>query len=219
VIVDCVADLHGFYPNLQGGDLLIIAGDLTKRDSDEQQRDFIFWLASIQCSVKDYKKIIYIAGNHDNFFYDKDRHGSLKTPHDWGIEYLCDSGTEFDGLKIWGSPWTPIFDGVNPKCKAFMEKESCLDEKFSLIPENLDILITHGPMRHMLDNNMDGHACGSSSLRKHIDRTKPRYHVFGHIHENGGNELMYNRTKTWCLNCSHVNERYEPVNGYIRVII
>ena len=218
ITVDCIADLHGHYPKLPGGDLLIVAGDLTGRDTNEQQRDFIFWLAGPRGM---YKKIVYIAGNHDNFFYDKTRHGVLKTPPEWNIEYLCDSGTEFKGLKIWGTPWTPWFDGVNPKCKAFMLSEGKLDRKFSLIPEGIDILITHGPMHHILDTNEDGYACGSSSLRKHIDRVKPRFHIFGHIHEQGGNQLMYKHSgsNTWCVNCSYVNERYNPVNSYVRIEI
>jgi hypothetical protein len=32
MIIDCIADLHGHYPKLDGGDLLIICGDLTARD-------------------------------------------------------------------------------------------------------------------------------------------------------------------------------------------
>lgn len=32
MIIDCISDLHGQYPQLEGGDLLIVAGDLTARD-------------------------------------------------------------------------------------------------------------------------------------------------------------------------------------------
>lgn len=38
MIIDCIADLHSHYPKLDGGDLLIVAGDLTDRDSLEHVR-------------------------------------------------------------------------------------------------------------------------------------------------------------------------------------
>ena len=36
MIIDCISDLHGFYPKLEGSDLLIIAGDLTARDTKDE---------------------------------------------------------------------------------------------------------------------------------------------------------------------------------------
>jgi hypothetical protein len=33
VIIDCISDLHGNEPKLPGGDILIIAGDMTARDA------------------------------------------------------------------------------------------------------------------------------------------------------------------------------------------
>ena len=38
MIIDCISDLHGFFPKLEGGDLLIIAGDLTARDKPEESK-------------------------------------------------------------------------------------------------------------------------------------------------------------------------------------
>lgn len=61
MIVDCISDLHGFYPELEGGHLLIVAGDLTANDTLEQHLKFIKWCVSLP-----YSKIIFIAGNHDN---------------------------------------------------------------------------------------------------------------------------------------------------------
>ena len=61
MIIDCLADLHGHYPETEGGDLLIIAGDLTANDTLEQQLKFYIWLHR-----QKYKHYIFIAGNHDN---------------------------------------------------------------------------------------------------------------------------------------------------------
>ncbi len=63
MIIDCIADLHGFYPSdLPGGDLLIIAGDLTATDTQKQHLEFVDWLYK-----QKYEKKVWIAGNHDNF--------------------------------------------------------------------------------------------------------------------------------------------------------
>jgi len=230
MIIDCIADLHGYEPELPGGDLLILAGDYTAAGKLTEWGNFFHWL-----NKQPYQKKILIAGNHDNLFESgfpknqkeaddlKDVIDFLDTDVDF--EYLCDSGTEVvtdsNRLKIWGTPWTPWFHGVNPKCKSFMKSESYIEKKFSLIPNNIDILITHGPMLHILDNNIDGYACGSKSLKDAIDRAKPRFHVFGHIHEQGNNQIMYNGTgsNTWCVNCSYVNEKYKPVYNYMRLEI
>jgi Icc-related predicted phosphoesterase len=227
MIIDCISDLHGFYPKLEGGDLLIVAGDLTAKDSDIEHLDFIEWIGLDQKFGNKYKKIIYIAGNHDNFLYDKNRYGEIKTPLEWNIEYLCDSGTEFKGLKIWGSPWTKTFPGMNKNCKAFTcDKEEELGSKFSLIPHDVDILITHNPPYGILDqvsrhtNVNDGpkiEHVGSKSLREIIFKIKPKLAVFGHIHEWGGKSI--NTTATIMVNASHVNEFYEPINKPVRIIL
>ncbi len=232
MIIDCIADLHGNMPTLTGGDLLILAGDYTARDTIPQWVSFFQWLKR-----QDYRKKVVVAGNHDGFLmkaYPKckeeaDRLAEVQSFLDaqdmegWeDFEYLCDSGIEFEGLKIWGTPWTPLFDGVNPACKSFMaDDEFFLDQKFDLIPEGIDVLITHGPMLHILDANIDGYSCGSAALRRHMDRVKPRFHVFGHIHEQGGQALKYKHAgpNSLCMNCSYVNERYQPVNDCIRIEI
>lgn len=41
--ITCVSDLHGHFPELQGGDLLIVAGDLTKSETLEEYCDFMEW--------------------------------------------------------------------------------------------------------------------------------------------------------------------------------
>lgn len=225
-MIDCIADLHGFEPKLPGGDLLILAGDYTDQGKLTEWGRFFYWLKQQQ-----YDKKVLIAGNHDNLFetgFPKNHKQAeqLKEVIEFldiseDFEYLCDSGTEYEGLKIWGTPWTPWFHGVNPKCKSFMDSETYLEKRFRLIPERLDILITHGPMRHILDQNIDGYACGSPSLRKNIDRVQPRFHVFGHIHEQGGNQLMYKHhgPNTWCVNCSYVDEKYVNIHSSIRLDI
>lgn len=222
MIIDCISDLHGHYPDLEGGDLLIVAGDLTARDRPEEYFEFSFWL-----SKQDYKRMIIIGGNHDNGI--ASRHSMWKNMLPLKAHYLCDSGTEFEGLKIWGSPWTKTFPDMNPLCKAFTaDTEEELSEKFEKIPHDVDILITHSPPHTILDsvrNDMTGKTelVGSKYLYGWFTYcARPKLHVFGHIHEGYGIKKQFtagdDRMVTF-INASHVNERYEPVNKPIRVIL
>lgn len=220
MIIDCIADLHGHYPELEGGDLLIVAGDLTARDTEYQHDDFFIWLNN-----QSYKKKIFIGGNHDNYLQ-KNNEKFIKTLEKSDLEYLCDSGTEFEGLKIWGSPWSLWFKGISPKCTAFTGDEYDLETKFMLIPHGTDILVTHTPPYGILDSvthsfKTGSHTfnAGSKMLSLHNRRVRPRLNVFGHIHEG------YGKTKIWyskstgveLVNASHVDVNYRPVNKPVRI--
>lgn len=223
--ITAISDLHGHYPQLEGGDLLIVAGDLTASDTQEEYKKFLCWANS-----QSYKKVIFIAGNHDNYLVgDFSCMGKM--------EYLCDSGTQFEyeepfrnlfddndesfvyrkKLKIWGSPWTKTFPGMNPQCMAFtVDTEEELAEKWKLIPDDIEILVTHGPPYGILDTNESGENCGSISLRKHIENIMPEMVIFGHIHENCG---KYVKEKgILYINGSIVDERYRVANSGRRVM-
>ncbi len=211
MIIDAISDLHGYYPKLDGGDLLIVAGDLTARDTIYEHADFQGWL-----NIQKYKKKIFISGNHDN---------NIDKNFQWdeSISYLCDSGTEFEGLKIWGSPWSLWFPRINPKCTAFTGNESDLYASYEKIPHDTDILITHGPAYSILDETKDNRHVGSKGLYgwlKYVGRS--RLHVFGHIHESYGQDEVFctqNEKMMLSVNCSVVNENYEHVNEPIRIIL
>ena len=144
------------------------------------------------------------------------------------MTYLCDSECNFisqkGSFKIWGSPWSLAFEGINPHCKAFtVDTEEELDDKFSFIPDDTDILITHIPPWGIMDCTEDGRNVGSFSLHKHgSQRVRPILNVWGHIHESYGYLEMKNvfeNINYRFVNASHVNERYQPVNKPIRVIL
>jgi Icc-related predicted phosphoesterase len=218
MIIDCIGCLHGAKPELEGGDLLIVTGDLTARDSYEQYFDFFKWIANTR-----YKKRIVIAGNHDNLAETQE----ILTIPNADFDYLCDSGTEFEGLKIWGSPWTASFKGINPKCCAFTMPFGCdteehLMDQWKLIPNDTDILITHSPSFGNYDwiKNPDGSigpSVGSVSLWMRCLEIKPKLHVFSHIHEAYGNCVHHNGIRL--VNCSIMNEKYKPVNKPVRIVL
>jgi Icc-related predicted phosphoesterase len=199
VSITCIADLHGFQPDLKGGDLLIIAGDLTARDTIYEYDRLRIWLETLPYQCK-----IVIGGNHDGLI----ESGKVIVNNDrLGIHYLCDSGMEFEGLKIWGSPYTPTFLNWY-----FMRNRGeDIKKHWDLIPSDTDILITHGPPWGIFDETIDKVHAGCEDLRNALqERIKPRMHCFGHIHEEGGK--MVEIEGTTYINCSYVDERYRPVH-------
>lgn len=202
-----ISDLHGYKPKLTEGDLLIIAGDLTARDSRKEYEEFNTWLANLPFKCK-----IFIGGNHDTLL----ERSEVKI-EGLGIHYLNDSGIEYNGLKIWGSPWTTRFRGQNPLCMAFSVKtELELKKHFDLIPKGIDILISHSPPYGILDQCINGR-CGSEMLRQAILRTKPKICCFGHIHENGGKTEQYD--DICYINASVVNETYQNINLPVKMVL
>jgi Icc-related predicted phosphoesterase len=143
-----------------------------------------------------------------------------------GCHYLCDSGVEIEGFKIWGTPWTKTFPQMNRHCKAFtMDTDEELGIKFSLIPDDTNILISHCPPFGIFDgiemrDSPDGTEfhTGSKSLLKHVkERVKPALHVYGHIHEHGGK--THSNGTTIFANASIVDEVYKPVYKPVRVVL
>ena len=207
MIIDAISDLHGKLPTLFGGNLLVVAGDITAYDKPSQWEKFFDWL-----KAQPYDRKIFVAGNHDG-----NAENFIDTPV-LGYEYLCDTGTEFQGLKIWGSPWTPTF------CDwYFMKDRNKMHEAWDLVPQDTDILITHGPPRGILDltgrpfnsfNEVPMHV-GCDSLRKFVDKAKPGLNIFGHIHEGYG---TLQTEDTLFVNASLMDERYNFVNPPTRIL-
>lgn len=214
--ITCISDLHGYFPSdLPGGDLLIVAGDLTARDTPLEHINFYEWLRE-----QPYSKKIMIAGNHDNFIQNLKSKYFPPTVYYSNCEYLCDSGTEFEGLKIWGSPWVKSFPGMNPKCMAFtVDTDGELAEKWDKIPADTDILITHSPPYGILDYIEGQGSVGSGSLLTRSSNIKPKIHIFGHIHECYGQLKTKTLDLPHFINASHVNEHYKPVNKPVRIVL
>lgn len=211
ITIDCISDLHGYFPKLDGGDLLIVAGDLTATHTLREYNEFMRWFEK-----QEYRKKVYILGNHDTFYHpDFD-------DKPW-CSFLHDSGTEFEGLKIWGTPWSLWFPEINPKCKAFTGSEEELEKRYRNIPYDIDILISHSPPFGILDKIYihgnepfaDSAYVGSKSLRNILFGSDIKLHVFGHIHEHGGK--MVDLVMTKCVNASIMNEHYKPVNKPVRI--
>ncbi|XP_050420013.1 metallophosphoesterase MPPED2-like [Adelges cooleyi] len=227
VRVVCMSDTHcktSIMPfDVPSGDIFIHAGDFTNSGSLDEVVEFNEWLGTLP-----HKHKIVIAGNHELSFdptftrrlesydfaalrFDRDqieKVNNLKNIKQFltNCDYLEDSMVERFGLKIYGTPWQPEYGGG-----AFNlpRGRPCLD-KWNLIPEGVDILVTHSPPLGHGDHCWPGVRAGCVDLLVTVqERVKPKYHVFGHVHEGYGvttdGNIIY-------MNASSCNLRYLPVN-------
>ena len=142
-----------------------------------------------------------IAGNHDFGF---EREAEAARSRITRAHYLQDELIEVAGIRIYGSPWQPWFMDW-----AFnLPRGGPLREKWSLIPDGVDILVTHGPPMGILDRTEMGEHVGCEELAVAVrDRIRPRYHIFGHIHEGAGRQ---HEGETVYVNASICDARYRP---------
>lgn len=196
-----ISDTHGQHKSLQlgSGDMIIHAGDISGLGRPHEIADFLEWFSKL-----DFKYKIFIAGNHD-FFFENAETDVIDQMIPVGVTYLNDSGTEIEGIKIWGSPITPWFYSW-----AFnRDRGDDIKKHWDLIPMDTDILITHGPPLGILDKTVRGELTGCEDLLKRIQQINPKYHVFGHIHESFG---IHHKDKTTFINASVLDERYNLMN-------
>ncbi|RMZ95347.1 Metallophosphoesterase domain-containing 1 [Brachionus plicatilis] len=201
----CISDTHTNVSTsmIPRADILIHAGDFLRIGSISEFNHFLDFLASL--THVQYK--IIIAGNHDRFFdqkyYKKDfmKYVDQISKH---CIYLQDRAIELFGLKIYGSPWQPVHCG-----NAFqLERGEQLLEKWNQIPDDTDILITHGPPLGFGDKIGVRHVGCVELLNTVVERVKPKLHVFGHIHEDHG---IWTNGETCFINASICNREYRAV--------
>ena len=197
----CLSDTHSLHrriPAIPDGDVLIHAGDSLGQGTLENIEDLNDWLGSLPHRYK-----IVIAGNHDWAFQDTPEAARAALSN---AIYLEDSGVEIEGVRFWGSPWTPTFMNWG----FMLDRGQPLHDAWALIPDNTDVLITHGPPLGFGDAVHGGsHNVGCRDLLERIDGLQLKAHIFGHIHEGYG---TYQRRGTTLINASSCTEWYEPSN-------
>jgi predicted phosphodiesterase len=200
----CLSDTHTRHGSLDvpDGDVLVHAGDATRRGTQGEIEDFDRWLRDLPHAHK-----VIIAGNHDFGF---EREPAEARGWITGATYLQDSGVTIDGVRFWGSPWQPRFFDW-----AFnLDRGEPLRAVWAKIPEGTDVLLTHGPPRGILDRTVRGESVGCDDLLDAVRRIRPRVHVFGHIHEAYG-ELELDGTRF--VNASTCTIGYKPIQPPIIV--
>jgi Icc-related predicted phosphoesterase len=209
--ITAISDTHNHHKKisklLPGGDILIHSGDFTSIGRKHEVENFIDWFGK-----QPYLYKVFIAGNHDLVFdreilyREKSAYFeglSFDTPlsngkPDWlkkllselpdGTFYLENTNVVIDGIKIWGSPYTPSF-GVG---WAFnLPRGYPLNQLWKEIPEDTDILVTHTPIYGHNDRTLNTNTnAGCSDLYFRLMNINPCLHIHGHIHEGYGATIM-----------------------------
>ena len=202
----CISDTHDEHEKLNGilpdGEMIIHAGDISLHGSLTEIQDFLEWFSSLP-----YRYKIFVAGNHD-FALEKTKH-LVKMPKN--VIYLENQVVTIENFTIWGSPVTPPFYNW-----AFMWSLEKRRQLYKQIPDNCDIIISHGPSFGKVDKVRIGQNVGCPLLRTRVEEIKPKLFICGHIHEAYGSSTENNITY---VNASILNLEYEPINLPIKVII
>lgn len=153
------SDTLGMYRRLDipvDADILICAGDACEGFNPADLQDFFAWYISIPAKLR-----IFVPGNHDRIFNQEPVRARNLIPG--GVVYLENEGMEFDGIKFYSVPARPY-----------------LRDNKATIPSGIDFLITHGPAYSFLDRDL-----GCKQLFLSVASARPKYHIFGHVHEEG----------------------------------
>lgn len=181
MLICAVADTHELHAelSLQPGDLFIHAGDILFAQNTRPLsvlRDFDEWLGNLP-----YRYKLVVPGNHDKLLENPRNRGLLRN-----AMLLVNAGVSIEGIRIWGSPVTPL-----PGEPFGMPDLADRKKLWARIPKGTEIIITHGPTFGVLDQEADSDVHqGCPELRDAILRVRPRVHIFGHIH--GGYGLAHN---------------------------
>jgi len=167
-----LSDTHELHREIDAppGDIFIHAGDFTMfSKSMEAIEDFNDWLGELPHQHK-----IVVPGNHEFFLEADPWERSLLS----NATVLINEGINVHGLRLWGTPITPMYGG------AFgLSSEQDRKKVYAQIPQDTDVLISHGPPFGILDSSpISNLPQGCRELLDTVMRIRPKLHVFGHIH-------------------------------------
>ena len=197
-------------------DIVIHAGDATGRGSHYDIVEFLEWYGALPNKHK-----VLIPGNHD-FGFERDWDTYAKIAEENGVRLLYDNSIAVEGLIIWGSPVQPEF------CNWAFNRSRTIEDSMSevaqskgheyignhwdKIPDEVDIIVTHGPVFGILDKTYYGSEhVGCEVLARKIKEVKPLLHISGHIHEARGVQVEFHGdTPTTYVNASSLDLDYQP---------
>ncbi|CAO3626650.1 unnamed protein product [Mucor fragilis] len=200
----CISDTHGKIDfAIPDGDVLIHAGDITRKSTFQEFTQTIQWLSTLPHKIK-----IITGGNHDHFLDDvfgfvERKQDILALMEKHKLTYLehekFQLPASMGSLTLFVSPYAPMHLGG-----AFM-----LDDMSTVwddVPP-VDILVTHTPPYGYGDKIVRGRHVGCQYLRDRIDQViQPQVCAFGHIHEAHG--YTFDQDGRLFINASLCDHRY-----------
>jgi len=212
-----ISDTHGEHDRVRVPpcDILVHSGDCTNDIGQRSLREFLKWLHRQPCEHS-----ILVAGNHDGAFEKwPDLAKAMVGETSPRTHLLQDSGVEINGIKFWGSPYTPSF----MEWYFMRDMGDKIKRHWDFIPGDTDVLVTHGPPFGFLDKSNNWNestgkkwddCLGCRDLLEAMYRVRPMVHAFGHIHGGYGWDIYIDDDghRTTLVNASQMNENYQMVN-------
>jgi Icc-related predicted phosphoesterase len=199
-------------------DLLISCGDYSFLGEAHVVKNYHKWL-----NKQPAKHIISIQGNHEKWVeknYAEAKEIAIKAcPR---VHFIQDESVVIEGLNVYGNAYTPYFfnwawNAGRDIVEASHTFKPFIGDIWAKIPENTDILVTHGPPLGILDEVADYNSgriisVGCRELLKKINQLPNlKLNCFGHLHLRGG--MLYQRDDGKIfVNASVCDEQYKPVN-------
>ena len=123
-------------------------------------------------------------------------------------ELLINREIDVDGLRVYGTPAQPKRERAH--CGFEVHDEQRLAAVYAEIPDGIDLLITHGPPLNFGDLSAIKTHGGSVLLQQAVlERVKPKFHVFGHVHTDCG---VFHHDNTTFINGAICSAIYQPTH-------
>lgn len=198
--------------NLPEGDVLVHCGDWTNQGTFGSMTKFLDWFVA-----QPHQHKVFIPGNHELSLDSANKDQALKLVNSYAknnVHFLLNSSVVIEGLKFYGSPSTPYF--FNWAFNFQRGKDIAIE--WAKIPDDVNVLITHGPPYGVLDlveNNIsnigrDLHQGCKDLLERIFELKNLKAHVFGHLHTDGGKQIEV--AGVAFANAAICTERYQPDN-------
>lgn len=203
MIIKCISDTHNNHLELDQSslesDILIHCGDFGTKGTYSEAASFLYWFVKQPAKYK-----ILVPGNHDKKI--KEHQELLKLVHDLGISMLMNDSLTINNLNIYGGHFVcGVRNGI------YTVEEDVRRSAWKNIPKDLDILVTHMPPYGILDTNEEGEHIGCDMLLEKVNEVKPKYHLFGHVHEHSYE--TFNNEDTEFINCAVKNRMYITIQN------
>lgn len=188
------------------GDIFVHCGDITGKGELGVLEDFCYWMKALP-----HKHKVVIMGNHEvGLEHSGTKRDEALEMLNASCSYLEDSSIVIEGLKIFGSPYTPRFFDWSFNA----DRGSVIRKHWDKIDDAVNVIITHGPPYGIMDEAPRGvfgfENVGCQDL---LDRIKQlpdlKLHAFGHIHEGYGQQQIGN---VRVVNASSCTGAYLPIN-------
>lgn len=208
----CLSDTHRKEKNIvpPDGDILVHCGDYSFQGSEKETAEFAAWLAGLP-----HRQIVMTWGNHERGpERDPALHRAILQNVGPRLTLLEHSAATVEGIRFFGSPYTPRF------CNwAFnVDRGPALAALWSQIPDDTEVLLTHGPPAGILDQVEAGWGrfdnVGCEDLARRITQLpRLRASIFGHLHLQGGRTETHNGVQF--VNAAVCTEDYHPENPIV----